>query len=98
MGKTSHITWERLDKFANNFRNHYKNVGDIEKSKDPQEWSGALKSLPISDTDERLTQSNIQGVGIHLVKINKPMGRLQTRQMAGVNYMGGESASPTNPE
>ena len=32
------------------------------------------------------------------VKQNKPMGRYQTLQKAGAEFMGGEVAFPTNPE
>ena len=57
--------------------------------------NGALKRLSRSGTAENTAQANIQGVEINLVK--KP-GRCYTRQEAGVNIIGGEAVSPTNPE
>ena len=37
------------------------------------------------DTAENLAQENIQGVVIHLVKINNPIGRIQPHQRMGAN-------------
>ena len=48
---------------------------------------------------EKPAQENIQGGGIHLVKIKKPkLGRCQPFQKAGVKFTEGGAASPTNPE
>ena len=58
-----------MEKFADNFVTHSKNFRDIEKSKDPQEWSISLKSLYRSDTAEKPEKANIQGVGLKLVKL-----------------------------
>ena len=87
-----------MEKTSDNFRNPSGNAGYIEKAKDPQERSRALNSMSRLYMADNLAQANIKSVGIHLVKINNPMGRLKTRQRAGVNYMGVEAASPTNPE
>ena len=68
MVKTVHIVRKWLEKKSNNFGTPYENVGEIEQEKDPQEQSGALKILSKLDTAEKPEQSNIQGVGINLVK------------------------------
>ena len=39
--------------------------------KEPQDQSGSLELLSRSGTAENTTKANIQGVEIHLVKINK---------------------------
>ena len=62
MEQTSQLMWERLKKFTDNFGTHSKNVGNIEKAKDPQERRGALKSMFRSDTAKKPVQANIQGV------------------------------------
>ena len=49
-----------------------------------------------SDTDENTAKENIQGVEIHLVKLNNK-GQMQTAPEGGEKIMGGESASPTTP-
>ena len=97
MGKTSQIVWERLEKNSNIFGTSSKNFRDIEKPKDSQEHSGALDRLSRLDISEKPVQVNIQGGELHRVKKNK-MGRCNPRQKAGVNYMGGEADSPTDPE
>ena len=50
---------ELLDRFSDKFRNPYNCFGDIEKAKDLQERSGALKSLSRVDAAENPVQENI---------------------------------------
>ena len=60
-------------------------VRTYEKARDPQERNGSIKRISGLDTYEKPAQANIQGVGIHLVKINNPMGRCNSHQKAGVH-------------
>ena len=58
---------------------------------------GSLKRLSRSGTAENPAQANIQGVEINLVK-KTIKGRCYTRQEVGVNIIGGEAVSLTNPK
>ena len=71
-----------MEKFSKNFVTHYENIKDIGKEKDPQEQSGAFKSLYRSHTAEKLAQEIIQGVVIHLVK-KQPNGKLPAKPEGG---------------
>ena len=64
-----------MKKFTKKTLTLYENVRIIDKVKEPQEQSVALKSLSRPDTAEKSVQANTQCVGIHLVKIINPMGR-----------------------
>ena len=51
------------------------------------------------DMADKPVQANIQCVGIHLVKINKPkFGICQPLHKSGVNFTVGEAAFPANLE
>ena len=94
-GHRSRITRDKLEIFTNHFGTSLKNVRDVEKEMDPQEWIGDLNLMSRSDTPENQAQENIQGVGIHLCKINRTMGKFQPLQRMDVKNMRGEAASPT---
>ena len=64
---------------------------------DPQDRSGSLKRVSISDMDENTEKSNIQGVEIHLVKLNNK-GHIPTVPVMAGKFMGGEAAFPKTPE
>ena len=96
MVQTIQIVRERLGRISDNFGTPSENVGEIEKSKDPQERSGALKRLSISDTSEKKAQENIQGVGIQLAKQNKYNGSMPAVPEGGCKHARGEDASTTN--
>ena len=53
--------------------------------------------MSISDMAEKPAKANIQGVEIHLVKINNN-GRKSDRASHGRIQTGGGAASPTDPE
>ena len=51
--------------------------------------------MHISDRAKKPSHANIQVIGIHLVKINNPMSRIQPRQRASVNLQ--EENPPRRP-
>ena len=69
-----------------------------ETKKDPQERSGDLKRLPRSYMAENPAPTNIEGVGIHLVKLKEPNGQITDAPDGGFKHVVGEAASPTNPK
>ena len=72
------LTQRWLRKFAEHFGASYKNVGNIKNPlEDPQDQSGSLMQVSGSDTAEKIEKWNMEGVEIHLVKLNIN-GKIQT--------------------
>ena len=81
------IHLETAIRFSDNFGAPLRTL-DTQKSRKPQEWIGYLEDF---SKIPRCCTTN-------LFKLKNPIVRCHLRQMVDVKFMGGESASTTNPE
>ena len=87
--ETHHITWKLTSIFST--------ASDLPpKASDTEKFE---VEPPITERSPQYFSKNPRCWTTHLVKIKIPIiGRYQRCQKVGVNFMGGEDASPTNPD